>query len=318
MRYMLDHGANTLLMVGGKGYCRLGWYAQVQERLLRNIGYEFDMFVADTPLPLKTKWPAFRDLFKRVSGNASWLRIASAVYMGYQMMSAMDRAETLAHRLRAFERQQGATNQALDRFFHHLSRAEGVGAIRRLERDFLEETAAIETEDTHPVKVGITGEIWVVLEQAVTRDIERWLGARNHPRVWVEREHSASEWFRLHCLRLPAEIRREQYIVQAAKPWLSQWVGGHGTISIGHLALAREAGWDGMIHIFPFTCMPEIIAQNIIVSMAEKLDMPVLTYIVSEQTGEAGIDTRLESFLDLLEERRLSEQNSEGRILQGI
>ncbi|HEX2948606.1 MAG TPA: acyl-CoA dehydratase activase-related protein, partial [Armatimonadota bacterium] len=51
MRYMLEHGANTLLMVGGKGYCRLGWYAQVQEQLLRNLGYDFELLVVDSPFP---------------------------------------------------------------------------------------------------------------------------------------------------------------------------------------------------------------------------------------------------------------------------
>ena len=64
MRYMLDHGANTLVMVGGKGYCRLGWYAQVQERLLRNLGYDFQLVIVESPLPLKTRWPAFSRMLK--------------------------------------------------------------------------------------------------------------------------------------------------------------------------------------------------------------------------------------------------------------
>ncbi len=110
-------------------------------------------------------------------------------------------------------------------------------------------------------------------------------------------------------------MQRERLVFEAARPWLSQYVGGHGQSTVGQVALAPREGIDGVLHIFPFTCMPEIIAQNIIVRLSEELDIPVLNYIVSEQTGEAGMETRLESFLDLLDERRLARG---GPVLVGV
>ena len=305
MRYMLERGANTLLMVGGKGYCRLGWYAQVQERLLRNIGHNFDLCIVESPFPLLKNGRNFAQLLQKITGGASWRRILSAFHFGYEKLAVMDRADQLAMHLRAFEREQGLTNRLMDRFFRQISQAADYRTLHKLEIDFQQACAAIEQEETNPIHVGIAGEIWVILEQIVTRDLERWLGARNRPRVRVHREHNASDWFRARVLHHPGAVRQEQRLIRAAQPWLSHWVGGHGQLTVGEMALAGEDGRDGMIHVFPFTCMPEIIAQNIIVSMAETLDMPVLTYIVSEQTGEAGMETRLESFLDLLEERRL-------------
>jgi len=305
LRYLLDHGANTLVMVGGKGYCRLGWYAQVQERLLRNLGYDFEMIVVDAPFPVSEKWGRFREMLRRMTGDASWPRLLSALYFAYQKLAAMDQAETLAHKLRAFEREQGTTDRVLARYLARLTHAQELQAVKQFKRDFLEETAAIPTEETDPVRVRIAGEIWTVLEQSCTREVERWLGARSRPRVWVNRELSASHWFQCHVLKAGEAVQRERAVFDAARPWLSQYVGGHGQITVGQVALAPREGIDGVLHIFPFTCMPEIIAQNIIVRIAEELDIPVLTYIVSEQTGEAGMETRLESFLDLLEERRL-------------
>lgn len=315
MRYMLDHGANTLIMVGGKGYCRLGWYAQVQERLLRNLGYDFDIFVVDSPFPLNKKWGRFRDMMKGVTGGASWPRILSGIHTAYQHLAAIDRLDAMAHRLRAFERDQGSIDRMLTRYLRRLSQTFDLRTIHRLEREFMEEAATIELEDTNPLRIRIAGEIWVVLEQAATHDVERWLGTRNQPRVWIEREHSTSTWFQSNVLRLPGALRREHEIAHAATPWLSRQVGGHGQMTVGQVALAPREGMDGVIHIFPFTCMPEIIAQNILVRMAEDLDIPVLTYIVSEQTGEAGMETRLESFLDLLEERRFAPSQSRKRII---
>jgi predicted nucleotide-binding protein (sugar kinase/HSP70/actin superfamily) len=66
------------------------------------------------------------------------------------------------------------------------------------------------------------------------------------------------------------------------------------------IRLAPE--YDGLVHLAPFTCMPEAIAQNIMLTTKE--DIPVLTILCDEQLGKAGLLTRVEAFVDLLEWRR--------------
>ena len=73
--------------------------------------------------------------------------------------------------------------------------------------------------------------------------------------------------------------------------------------------MLRELGWDGMVHIWPFSCMPELTAQTIIPSVTNDYSMPVLPLIVDEQTGEAGFQTRLEAFVDMLKIKRENERN---------
>ena len=68
--------------------------------------------------------------------------------------------------------------------------------------------------------------------------------------------------------------------------------------------IAKRDGYDGMIQLLPFTCMPDTIAKSILPAVSQKEDMPVLTLIVDEQTGKAGVHTRLEAFLDLLVSRK--------------
>ena len=36
-------GANTMLMPGGNGICRLGYYTKVQEQILRDLGYDVEV-----------------------------------------------------------------------------------------------------------------------------------------------------------------------------------------------------------------------------------------------------------------------------------
>ena len=69
----------------------------------------------------------------------------------------------------------------------------------------------------------------------------------------------------------------------------------------------KEEGWDGVIHLYPFTCMPEIISRSILPQISKEYDMPVLSLVLDEHTGEAGLLTRLEAFVDLLERKRRGE-----------
>ena len=64
-------------------------------------------------------------------------------------------------------------------------------------------------------------------------------------------------------------------------------------------------GYDGIIQIAPLT-MPEIVAHNILPKIREDFQIPLLTIYVDEQSGKAGMVTRLEAFIDLI--RRQSAQ----------
>jgi predicted nucleotide-binding protein (sugar kinase/HSP70/actin superfamily) len=58
------------------------------------------------------------------------------------------------------------------------------------------------------------------------------------------------------------------------------------------------------VQLAPFACIPEIVAKSIIPSISRDLDIPVLTLFIDEQTGKAGVQTRLEAFVDLLQKKR--------------
>lgn len=304
MRELIETGVNTLFMVGGKGRCRLGWYAQVEEQLLRKAGYDFDMVILDSPVPLSTHWGQFKQGIRRITGNASWMQIIKAFRFGYRKMLALDHAEELCRKMRAVERDPGTVDKIFNRYIRRIEQASDIRIIEQEIYNFKEHLRSIETEDTDPLRVRIVGEIWVVLEHLVNQEMEKLLASQNGIRVEVDRELSASQWFKQNILSDPGVLQREEIIERAAFEYLTEEVGGHGLSSIGLTVLAKRERIDGIVHIFPFTCMPEIIAQNILVKVSEDLDIPILTYIVSEQTGEAGIQTRVEAFLDILEERR--------------
>ena len=59
-------------------------------------------------------------------------------------------------------------------------------------------------------------------------------------------------------------------------------------------------GYDGLIHIKPFGCTPEIGAIPIIKKVCSDYKMPIIFFSFDTQTSEEGIKTRLEAFYDML------------------
>ncbi|MGI6038141.1 MAG: hypothetical protein ACOYD6_07965, partial [Limnochordia bacterium] len=189
-------------------------------------------------------------------------------------------------------------------FKRRLAHSSHFTTLAQIEREFRQEVQDLYDPHIDPLRVRLVGEIWVLMEPYANLDMEKLLGNRDDVRVWVHREVGPGAWVEYNLLRHPRALRRQKYLTRLAAPYLREHVGGHGLETIGLTVAAPQEGMDGVIHLFPFTCMPEIVAQNILVQVSNQLDLPVLTYIASEQTGEAGLETRLEAFLDLLLERR--------------
>jgi len=69
---------------------------------------------------------------------------------------------------------------------------------------------------------------------------------------------------------------------------------------VGETLKAAQEGMDGVIHVYPFTCTPEIVARGIMHKIAAERNLPLVCFSMDEQSGEAGFQTRLEAFVDIL------------------
>ena len=70
---------------------------------------------------------------------------------------------------------------------------------------------------------------------------------------------------------------------------------------------AKEKRVDGIIYISSFNCGTDSIIIELI---KDKIgSFPFLTLKVDEHTGDAGIDTRIEAFTDMLDRRTRNESN---------
>ncbi len=298
----LELGADTLIQAGGRGLCRLGYYAQIQERILREMGFEFQMVTTEVS---QNKFVGLMRLFKRLSNDAPWPRIISAFRFALAKLYVVDDIERQVHKTRAIELEKGTAQHIYREAIAAIDKADSYAEMKRAKHDFLNRLLAVPSRpNADPITVGLIGEFYVVLEPFSNMDVEVELGKLG---AEVKRNVFISDWTKFSLFLNPFGVDEKKKIHEAAMPYLSRDVGGDGWESVGEKAYHAKH-FDGLVHLAPFTCMPEIIAQNIMPSVKE--DIPVLTITCDEQMGKAGMMTRLEAFVDLLARRRRTRYNT--------
>jgi len=282
----LEMGADTLITIGQYGPCRFGYYHRLQEIILRDLGYEFEL--------LKQSNGMVR-MIKYFTNGASLREIFLAFRFGLAKLKALEEVERLVHRTWAIEQNKGSANQIFRDATKAIDSAGDHRAIKQAKRVHLQKLRDIPTISlSNPLKIGVVGEFFVVVDPFANMDVEIELGKLG---VQVERPQSVLEWLDFNPFTLLLGLREKDRSFKAAKPYLSRYIGGDGLQSVGEKVLHAK-DWDGLVHIEPFGCLPEIMARNIMPSTKEQL--PVLNLMFDEHTGRAGVINRLEAFVDMI------------------
>jgi len=289
-------GADTLLMPAGSGICRLGYYAKTQEQVLHSLGYDAEIVSVGVS---QRKLLGLLEVIKRLSNNAPWAKIISAFRFGLAKLNVLDTIERAVQKVRPVERVKGTANRLFARAITATEQADDYQSLKRVKTDCLEQLNQVERDESaEPLVVGIIGEFYVLLEPFSNMDVEKELGRLG---VEVRRSLFTSEWTKFSLFLNPLGVNEKDRLHKAAMPYLKRDIGGEGWESVGEKVLHAK-DYDGLVHLAPFTCMPEIVAQNIMPSTKENI--PVLTILCDEQLGKPGMLTRLEAFVDLLKHRR--------------
>ncbi|MDD4169538.1 MAG: acyl-CoA dehydratase activase-related protein [Desulfotomaculaceae bacterium] len=295
-----ERGADTVVMAGGCGPCRFGYYAQIEHAILREIGCDMELIVLEPP---EKHISEFIAKVRKIAGTRSWWQVIQAIRFGYQKARAVDLVEIASFKARPRELVPGATDRAYDRALALIDGAASPDELKYIVEEALQIMAGVAQEHSRPVlRIALIGEIYTLLDPFSNHSLERRLGLLG---VEVDRSIYLSEWVNDHLfMGLIKGMRSKKEACAAAAPYLRHFVGGHGQETVGSAVNYARAGYDGLIQVFPFTCMPEIVAKSILPGVSDDLDIPVLMLIMDEQSGEAGLMTRLEAFVDLLARRK--------------
>ena len=299
----IERGADTIVITGGAGPCRFGYYAEMHRQILADLGKDVEIITIElNENGIGELIAKLRKLFPK----KPLATIAKGFFDGFKAIKQTDALEQYSFYVRPRELQKGATDQIMKQFESEAMCAKGRDIFKaiKLAKDKLSEVKR--DPDCRPLKVGIVGEIYTLIEPLTNMNIEPILGNMG---IEVDRSLTISEWIKEHIIKGGLKLKKENDFVKAACPYIKTMIGGHAQETVGHTVLYAQKGFDGVVEIYPLTCMPEIVANSILPEVAKDFDIPVLTLVMDEITGEAGYRTRIDAFADMLYRRRENKRN---------
>ncbi|MDR1929038.1 MAG: acyl-CoA dehydratase activase-related protein [Treponema sp.] len=295
-------GCGHALMVNSMGTCRLTYYRHLIENILRDLGLEIHLWGLGFD---GIKPPIIRYF------DPAPIPFAKAVLLALEKIRVIDLLETEAWKSRPRERDRGAATRLFRESLAVLSGAETKGEVRKLGPVFKARFRDLWDKDRFPldgegdgiVRIGLIGETSLLRDRTLNHDIEEKLGGlgaelRNFFLLGAE----LANIFGVPAGRDRSHTRRE--LAGIARPYLNNPVGGHALDSTAHTLRCAAGSYDGMVHLCPAGCMPEVSVRPIIADISRREDFPVLELSFDEHSAGEGLITRLEAFVDLLRDRK--------------
>ncbi len=267
---------------------RFRYYGQLQEKLLGEIGHSVS-FAHLTP-------SSFLKEIKKVNPCSSG-KIISTVYQGFKIVKMIEEIEEKARWYRPRELNPGATNKAMDRYLKAIDGAQNLADFKNATKEAKEYFKEIEVEEKDPAKVIIMGEIYCTIDPFINQQTEKKMGEMG---IEVHRNVNLSNFVKHGITRY---LHDPQMLFKTRK-YISSFVGGHGVHSVGEVLSYAQKGFDGVVHIFPFGCMPEITVRPLIQEIGRKKNMPILSLSFDEHSSQTGFQTRIEAFVDLIKNKK--------------
>jgi predicted nucleotide-binding protein (sugar kinase/HSP70/actin superfamily) len=299
----LDQGADTIVMVGSGPPCRLGLYDRIIKVVLTDMGYSFRWLT----IPGIFNWQALLQnreeakVLRKELTLGNYFRFPWAVIMGWKKMMWCEQLERTAAGMRAVAGDPVEVDRLLTKGLDAIDKAQGVTSLSEAGNAAVASLGDVKKTGRPPLKVLMVGEVYTVMEPSINMDVERRLG---HLGVVVHR----SSYFSTHIRRGSRLDRRmlkeRQRLLQMARPYLNYDVGAECNFSVAEAVLGSRQGYDGVVHVYPFSCMPETNAATVLSVVSEDLDIPVLPVVIDRQDMGLRIDTQLEAFVDIMTWRR--------------
>lgn len=283
----IELGANVVLQAGGG--CRYGYYAELQEQILKDLGYdiEFVNFI-------KNNRVSIFNIYKYVKKVNLKLNIFKYFYYLFNtilMVIIMDKLEKNMRENMGFEVVEDSFNEIEKRFFKELQGKINPLKLCKIYYKYKKEYKNCPINKPKDcLKVGIVGELYSIMEPYCSCFIEKKLALKG-----IEVKRFTTVTYLL--LQKKQNIKK---LLQKGKRYLKYHLGADATESVVLTEELAKQGFDGIIHIKSFGCTPELNAMPILSKVSENYGIPIIYFSFDSQDSEVGIETRLEAFYDMI------------------
>lgn len=283
----LENKATILLQAGGG--CRYGYYAEVQEKILKDLGYKFDFYSLVDQDHFKVNY--LYKIFKELNPKLSFFRFARYSLLALYMIYEMDEVDKIIRKNIGFEKEKGTFKKMKKEYLNELKKAKGFFHVKRITKKYKKKLNKIEIDKKEDcLKVGIIGELYTAMEPFATYFLEEELAKMN---IEIKRFTNVTYLLFEKALKTKKMLRK-------IHKYCHYSLGADGMDNVYRAKYLIENEYDGIIHTKPFGCTPEIGAIPIIDKVCKEYNMPIIYFSFDSETSETGIKTRLEAFYDML------------------
>ena len=290
-----EQGANVFVMPGAG--CRLGFYDILQRQVLEDLGFEVEL------ISLFDYVPTAKRLFQTMSGinpDLTQEHFDEVFALIVQITLDMDEfADFMRHNM-AFEVSKGEIKQSYQAYLKEVSSAPDAASAKKIGSRYRKALKDIPlAKPENPIRIGILGEIYVVVEPFSNCSMEDWLAERA---VEIDRPFDLT--------RMALAIHNLPRVIEECGDYAHYNLGSTANEVIGQAKRMMEDGIDGIIHVKPTSCSPEITAMSILQKMSGDYGIPVMYLTFDTETSTTGVHTRLEAFHDMLSMRKTQQKET--------
>lgn len=290
----LEKGANILVQAGGG--CRYGYYSELQEKILKDLDYEFTMvnFVTEGKANLKRIYHEFL----KIDPKPKIRKIIRYGIITRYMIKYMDEMDDYIRQNIGFEVTKDSFTKKHKEILSKFSKVKSLYELRKIYKKGFNELKAIPiNKPANCLKVGLIGELYTLMEPFSNYYIEMELARFN---IEVKR------FTNVEYLAFKKGKAIKKYLKQT-KEYIKYKMGADAADNIARAKYLCLNHYDGVIHIKSSFCTPEIGAMPIINKVCNDYKVPVIFFSFDANTSETGIKTRLEAFHDMIEMRKNNE-----------
>ncbi len=283
----LEKGANILIQAGGG--CRYGYYSEVQEQILKDLGYHFEFYTLVDKDKITPK--SLYHTFKKIDKKIPLWKMIYYLPLTILMIRYMDNIDDFIRKNIGFEVEKNSFSNLKKEMLDSYTKCKGFLSLTKRYFHYKKAFKNLKVEKPENcLKVGIIGELYTSMEPFSSYFLEKELASMN-----IEIKRFTNVSYLLYQKRLQRR-KNLRYIEKYCK----YTIGADGMDNIYRAKYLIDEGYDGIIHIKPFGCTPEIGAIPIIQKVCQDGKMPIIYFSFDSQTSETGIKTRLEAFYDML------------------
>lgn len=289
----LNNGANVLIQAGGG--CRYGYYGEVQEQILKDMNYDFTFI----NLMDKGSFSLYK-FYKEAKKYNNKLNIFLYFYHVLVIMCNiyhMDKIDTFIRKNAKYELSDGILINIRKSFHNRI--LDKYGVINSFKnylstKKMMNKNILIDSSQDKALKICLLGELYSLIEGEASYNIEQYL-IKNHIEV--------RRYTDLTYLLITKKFNGRK-LQRKAKNYIKYKLGADGSDNVAHALDVIDEGFDGIIHMKPFSCSPEISAVPILQKISKDKNIPILFLTFDSQYAKGAIETRIEAFIDMLNMRK--------------